>query len=203
MPPVQKTDTPADYNFILQSTQPKKRKLSFGGSRRQRIFVVVVALLVLIALAYGFLAIVRSQNSKGHAELVDLAAYQTELVRIIDIGVKEAQSVSVKAGAQTASLSILSDLNQTKNFIRQKNIPAKSEDLTKYNTPSIDEQLASAKTANNFDATYSQLVDEKLNSYKAKLADVFAAQTDNTIRETLRVFKTHAELLAFTYSPSP
>lgn len=192
--------TPQNLDFILQTNQPKPRRLN-GGSKTQRILVVVATGVILVILAFVFLAIVQRSNRQGSAELVDLAAYQTELSRIIEIGVKNSPDSSIQGIARTSSLTLTSDLIRTKKMIASKNAKIGKSDLAKYVTKSIDADLQTAKTANNFDVVFTKLIDEKLSDYKLKLASVFVAQNDAKIREALRTFNDHAELLPFMYSP--
>lgn len=201
MPPTQQTPTTVpNLDFILQSEQPKPQRFSNGG-KTQRLIVVVFAGIILIILAFVFLSIMRSSSRRGSAELIDLAAYQTELARVIDIGVKDSPDSSVQGIAQTGSLTITSDLIKTKKMIASKSAKIGKNDLAKYSTNSIDKDLDAAKTANNFDAVFTKLIDDKLGDYKLKLANTFAAQSDTKIRNTLRTFNAHTELLPFSYSP--
>lgn len=152
-------------------------------------------------LAFVFLSLMQRSSRSGSAELIDLAAYQTELARIIDIGVKNSPDSGVQGIAQTGSLTLVSDLIRTRKIIDSKSVRLGKNDLGKYQTKSIDTDLDVAKTANNFDAVFTKLVDEKLGDYELKLASTYAAQNDIKIRNTLRNFNAHAELLPFSYSP--
>lgn len=200
MPPTQ-SSTPHNLDFILQTEQPKPQRFGAGSSKTRRIIVVVVGAIFLLILAFVFLSLAQRGSRQGSAELVDLAAYQTELVRVVDIGVKNSPDSSVQGIARTASLTLTSDLGKTKNMIASKNVRLGESDLAKYVTSSIDTDLEAAKTANNFDAVFTKLIDEKLSDYKLRLANVYAAQNDTKIRNTLRTFNAHAVLLPFTYSP--
>lgn len=201
MPPTQQTPTTVpNLDFILQSEQPKPKR--FGrGDKTQRILLVTIVGIVLVILVFVFLTFVRSGSRRGSAELIDLAAYQTELARVMDIGVKDSSDSSVQGVAQTGSLTITSDLIRTKKMIASKSAKIGKNDLGKYVTKSIDADLEAAKTANEFDAVFTALIDEKLGDYKTRLASVFAAQSDAKIQNTLRNFKSNAELLPFSYPP--
>lgn len=200
MPPNQQTpSTVPNLDFILQPEQPKQKRFS-GGGKTQRIFVVVVIGVIFIILAFIFLSIMRSSSRRGSAELINLAAYQTELARVMDIGVKTSPSAAVIGTARTGSLTLISDLVRTRKMIASKGAKIGKDDMTKYLTKSIDTDLETAKTANNFDAVFTALIDEKLNDYESRLATTFAAQSDEKIKNTLRDFKAHAELLPFSYS---
>lgn len=145
------------------------------------------------------MSFMQRSSRQGAAELIDLAAYQTELARVIDIGVKNSPDSNTQGTARTASLTIISDLIRTKKMIASKSAKIGKNDLAKYLTNSIDTDLDSAKTANNFDTVFTKLLDDKLEDYKLRLASVFAAQNDSKIRNTLRDFNAHAVLLPFSY----
>ena len=201
MPPSQSPTTPQNLDFILKADQPKPSRFGGSNSKTQRIIVVVVAGIILVILGLVFLSIMQRSNRQGSAELIDLAAYQTELARVVDIGINSSPDSNVQAIAQTGSLTLLSDLTRTKKMIASKGVKLSESDLSKYFTKSIDADLDTAKTANNFDVVFIKLIDEKLGDYKLKLASVFAEQNDEKIKDALRSFNAHAELLPFSYSP--
>lgn len=200
MPPVQPTTTPPpNLDFILQSEQPKPKR--FGGrSKTQRVLIAVVIGIILIVIIFVFLSVMQSRSRRGSAELIDLAAYQTELSRVIEIGAKNGQSSVVLSGAQTARLTILSDLIRTKKMISSLNVKLVESDLTKYKTIDIDATLDAARTANNFDKVFSELIDEKYLGYKQKLSNVYNSQSSAKIKNTLRDFNSNVGLLPFSYS---
>lgn len=189
---------PVNYDFIMQSSSQPPR-FSQGG-RKQRIVFVAVGALLLLTLVILFFSFVTSQGKKGTAELIDLASYQTEMSRIISLGIEGSKDSTVKARATTAKYSFQSDLSQVKTILKSKNIQPKAEELAKYKTPSIDQQFETAKRANNFDEVYTQLIDEKLENYKKKLSEVFNTQSSESVKNALRNFNAHAVLLASNYS---
>ncbi len=201
MQPQQPTSTtPPDLDFILQSTPPKPRRFRTSNSKAQRTLTIIIAGIVLIVLIFVFMSVIQAKNRRGSAELIDLAAYQTELVRVAEIGVKNSVNTNVRGSAQTSYLTILSDLIKTKKMISSLDVKLVETDLSKYKTESNDAKLEEARTANDFDSVYSSLFDDKLVSYEERLADVFMAQSNTKIKNTIRVFNAHAELLPFNYS---
>lgn len=165
-------------------------------------FVVIGALLLIIG-GFIFFSLIGSQSNDDTSALKDLVAYQTEMGRIITLGVDVARDSSVKARATTARLSFLSDLNQVRTFMKSNDLSMSAEELAKYKTTSIDQQFDAAKQANNFDAVFTEVIDEKLDNYKNKLAEVFATQSNDSVKNGLRTFRDHADLLMSTYPPTP
>ncbi len=200
MPPQASSQSPQNLDFILQADQPKPKRFGGGGSKTQRILTVVIVGIVLITLIFVFLTIMQRNSKSGSAELIDLAAYQTELARVMDIGAKGSPSSAVGGVAQTGNLTLISDLIRTKKMIASKNAKISKSDLAKYETKSIDDDLEAAKTGNDFDAVFTKLIDQKLSDYKLRLASAYAAQNDTNIRNALRSLNAHAELLPFSYS---
>lgn len=199
-PEQQPTTPPPDLSFILQSEPPKPKRLG-GESKTQRMIIVGVASILLIIIAFLLLSVLQARSRRGSAELIDLAAYQTEMTRVLEIGAKNGRSNEVLGGAQTGRLAILSDLIRTKKMIASLNVKLVDADLLKYESLDIDTALDDAKTANNFDTVFSELIDEKYVDYKQKLSSVYKTQNNTKIKNTLSDFHGNAGLLPFSYSP--
>jgi hypothetical protein len=186
-----------NYDFIMQA--PQKSSRFGGGDKKQRIKVVAIFALVLITVIVILAAIFSSGGNKGSASLVDLAAYQTELTRVVTIGTTDAQNGSTRATAQIASMSLSTDLARTQALLKQRGIKSTPKDLLLYKSTKLDDQLAAAKKANSFDDTYKQLFDEKMASYEKKLSEVYASQNSANVQAILKDYNEHAKLLVFDY----
>ncbi len=166
-----------------------------SGNMKQRIIVVAIGVTVLGIGALIFSRVIGSQGSRGQAELVDLAAYQTELARVINIGVNNARDTEIRSEAAVTRLSVLSDLAETKSFIRRLNLEPKPEELAKFTTPAIDAQLEEARKANNFDAIYEPLINEKVVNYQKRLESTYNVQSIDTIKNALSYYNDKIELI--------
>lgn len=186
---------PPNLDFIMKSDQTKPKRFMVGGPKARRILTVVLFGIVLFVLIFVFMAIVRSNNRRGLDELVDLAAYQTELIRVVEIAAKDSTSSTVRGSTQTSRLTLISDLNKTKLMISSLGARVAETDLSKYRTGSINKTLKDAKTANNFDEIYTDLFAEKLTSYEEKLATAYLAQNNIKIKNTISIFNAHSEVI--------
>lgn len=180
-----------NYDFIMSSPQRPRN----AGSTKQRIIVVVVGVLVLAVGAMIFNAVIGSNSKRGQAELLDLAAYQTELARVINIGVANARNTEIRGQAAVTKLTVLSNLAETKDFLRRLEMEIKPEEFAKFQTPSIDAQLEEARKANNFDDVYVPLINEKISAYQERLESTYNAQSIDTIKNALVSYNQQIKLV--------
>lgn len=188
-----------NYEFIMSQNQKSKKFQKPVGKKQRIIFVGSMALL-LITIGVIFMAIMGANASRGNGELIDLAAYQTELQRIVSLGSEDASSSAVKGIARTASFTLTTDLNTTNSLLNKKGVDVNPKLLTKYLSTELETKLQSAKTANTYDETYKSIYSEKLTNYQKKLAEVFPSQNNLTIQNALRNFNNHASLLKLDYA---
>lgn len=200
MYPDEQTPQP-DFNFITGSPQANPTGVG-GDNQKRRIIVVVLGVLGLFIVAMLFINIVSSGSRTGRSELIDLAAYQSELARVAAIGVEEGVSAEVRGRAAIVSFSIRTDAGQTRKLMAAIGAKASDEQLLAYRSNTIDTQFQEAANANNFDNVYSEVLDEKLNNYKGKIVEVFNIQTNEDVRANLRQFKTNADILSPDTEPA-
>jgi hypothetical protein len=112
-------------------------------------------------------------GSKSNNTVIDLIAYQSELKRIIALGVDKSRDSTTKNKAITATYTLESDYQQTVKIINARHLKPTKSALAKYTGKETDTLLDAADKANNFDEKYNQIYLEKLTKYKAKLAEVF------------------------------
>jgi len=183
-----------DYEFIMNSSQ--KKASGFGAaSKKQRIIVVLGGAILLIVVFMILMNLLSAGANKQKDTLVDLANYQTELARVITLGVDRSRDGDIKAEAVTASMTLETDRRKTVALMQEKGVGVPKEGLTKYRATQNDDALNAAEQAGNFDTVYSALYDEKLTAYKQKLQEVFSILTAASDKELVRSFNTNAKLL--------
>lgn len=193
---------PPNYEFIMAQNQKPGRGVNLGsGGKKQRIMVVAFGGLLLLIVSIIFIGIIGASGKKGDAELIDLLAYQTELQRVITLGTQDATSSAVKGVAQTASLTLATDIGETTSLLKRKGVKIDPKQLVKYKSSESDSKLAEAKTANVYDTTYKELLEEKLANYQKKLSAVYQTQQSSIIQTSLKDYSVHAKLLSANYTP--
>lgn len=161
---------------------PKKRILFAGG------FVVIV-LLVVMVIAGALLSL----SGKGSAGLKDIVAYQTEILRISEIGLKDSKDLSVKAKIGTVQSFTASDLNKTRALVSGE---ITKEEIAKFQDSKTDKALESALSSNSFDSEIIEQIDKLFTSYKVELKKVYDSATDeeektilNTANENIIIYE--------------
>ncbi len=158
------------YNFIMDPGTGQSSGPAFLRDPKKRIFFatgfVVVVLLVVIIIASTFLSL----GKKDSAGLKDIVAYQTEIIRITEIGLKNSKDLSVKAKIGTIHSFTASDLNQTKSLVGTK---ISKEEFAKFQDSKIDKALESALVSNNFDSEIIEQLDSLFSVYQTELEKTY------------------------------
>jgi hypothetical protein len=170
--PAQQNPQP-DYGFIMDSGHsPKKGPLKLD-SKKSRIIAILgmgVGIIVLIVIGTSIFSALTNKSSKA---VVDLLAYQSELKRVIALGVDKSRDSTTKNKAITASLALEYDYARTVKIVNSRRLKPSKVDLVKYRGQATDKALDAADKANKFDDKYNEIYKEKLTKYKTKLSEVY------------------------------
>jgi hypothetical protein len=186
-------DNQNQYNFIMepgsnQSSGPAflrdpKKRILFAGA-----FVVIVLMIVMVV-AGSLLSL----GNKSSAGLKDLVAYQTEILRVSEIGLKDSKDLSVKAKIGTIQSFTASDLNKTKALVDGD---IEKFELAKFQDSNTDKALSSALASNNFDSEIIEQLDNLFSSYQNELKKVYESSSDeedklilNTANENIVIYE--------------
>ena len=112
------------------------------------------------------------------SSLVDVAAYQTELIRISSTGVDEATESSTKNQASTLLAYTSTDLSQLTSQIGSLN---ENQAVLRF-TPTFDQELELAAQRNEYDKTLLEILDQINTAY---LASLELAISETTSERTL------------------
>lgn len=162
-----------NYDFITSVGKPPKRSFLTGNSKKQRIIIFLggITILIIVTLIIG--SVIGAANSKAGNNLIDLAAYQNELSRVIGIGATKSREAGLKNKAITAKYVLNSDYQLSARMIKARKIKIPKDFATRYSSTVTDKLLEDAEKANDFDAQYQAIYTEKLTNYKAKLAEIY------------------------------
>ncbi len=168
MPP----QTPAQsdpYGFILAPDQPKKPRFSFGGSLKRRIIVIVGIFVILIALTMVASSLLGRSGEAQSQKLSELAAAQTELVRLSTIGVDKATATETKSLAVNVQLSVESSRQATIGVLSKRGVKVQGKDLAAAKNLKSDTLLSQAARNNRFDQAFEELMHTTLANYQTLL----------------------------------
>jgi hypothetical protein len=165
-----------DFNFIMDSNQGGSGPAALQDPKKRIIisvlFVSVVLLLVVIAFA-----VFSSLTKKDSSSLVEVAAYQTELVRISTLGLKESTDQNVRTKATTLQAFMQSDLTNTTSYLSSTGVKFEKEQSSLKYDSKVDKDLESAALRNNYDKVLLEIFDSTTEAYKASLQKALNSTT--------------------------
>lgn len=148
-------------------------------------------LVAILGIVYGMFFASKS----AAPELVDIAARQTEIIRVCDLGISKARSSAVKNAATTTRVTLLSDqerliarLKSQKQKVSQKELQARKNTKT-------DTSLTQAAQANNFDTTFNAELAKELSGYQTALKQAYDDTQSSKTKELLDSMFTNASTL--------
>lgn len=191
-----------DFSFINQNGNQKKSLISGLQTKSQRLMLVgLIAISIIVLIIAGTIAF-NLFRTDYKAKLTDLASYQTELVRIMDLGVEGSNSSDIRNISKTASLVISTQTQKTLSIATNKNIEINSKELARGITSDSDKLLEAAKNNNTYDETFKKIYSEKLTEYQDKLKSLSSDETDKLIKSALVEYIDSLSLLSLDYKPT-
>lgn len=167
------------YDFIMQDgQQPKKNSGSTPQSQIKKIVLMVAFIsVVFIVLIVGFV-VFQTLTKPKTGDLVDLAAHQTEILRITDLGLESARDSNVRARVQTLRGFIMSDLKKTSELLTQAGTEPSELQLAKYENADLENDLELATQRNAVDSMLVELLDAQIAQYKGVLQSSLSTGSD-------------------------
>jgi hypothetical protein len=159
----------SEYQFIMDSTTGNAGGPAFLQDPKKRNIIAVLFVTVALLVVFIIIAIFMSFSGRSSSAIVDVAAYQTELLRISNLGLASATDPSVRAKAATMQAFIQSDLSNTTAYLASngKSIE-KTETALKLDT-TIDKNLESAALRNRFEEELLKSLEATSKNYKSSL----------------------------------
>ena len=139
-------------------------------------------------------SLISAATGKAGNTVVDLAAYQTELRRIVSLGNDKVRDSTLRNKSLTATYTLESDLQLTNKMLAARGIKAPKNLATRYKSVTSDQTLDAAEKSNSYDTAYQQIYTEKLTKYKAKLSEVYP-QLNAKEQVLIKQQSDHAKLL--------
>lgn len=190
-----------DFSFISQNNNQKKSFIAGAQTKTQRLMLVgLIAVTVIILIVVGSI-LVNVFTTDYKEKLTDLAAYQTEVVRIMDLGAEGSSSSEIKNISKTASAVISTQAQKTVSVASKKSIKITSKELLSGATTDSDKLLDAAKNNNTYDETFKKIYTAKLTEYQTKLKSLISSEGDKTVKAALTDYYNSLGLLSLDYKP--
>lgn len=159
----------SSYDFILQTPEPEKKSFSEKLNKK----ALIIALLLILALTtVGLIALVDSQAKAAQQQvnrLISIAQMQTEISRVADLGIAQAEDEDTQARAQAVNDSIDEALEQTLTLLEARGVTPDEETLNATVDKEIDSTLEKTVEFNQFDRSFEKVIDAQIVDYQQLL----------------------------------
>lgn len=197
MDPMQQPSAPQNpYGFIMNPDQQPKRPL-FGGSSKTRLIIVVAGVFLLIVIAFIVMSIFSSMSSSGTEQLKLVYAEQQEVIRIAEMGAKDARSSDTRNFATTTLFATQTSQQQIGKTITSQGVKLKPEDISAKKNSKVESILTGAAANNRYDETIRELLEKQIASYSQALQTAYNENTGQQTQAALSdAFKSTSVLIA-------
>lgn len=196
-PPILPASGPNDaYGFITNPAAPPKRSiLPTGGSKKNRIVIVVGGFVALILFSSLIFAVINGLTSGQKADWLSLAQKQAELIRITDIGTAKAQQRDTKNLAATTKVTLLASQTTINSLAKKNGATINTRSLLGGKDPATDTALTTAEQANQFDDTFHTILKNKLSDYQQLLKKIYDSTSSKSTKSALSNIYNNAGIL--------
>ena len=185
------------YEFITNPGQPPKSPL-LGGSTKSRIFIVVGAIFLLLILFGIASTILSSGKNASTVALKNVIAEQEELIRISDIGFKDALGTEARGYAITVSLTMKTSQQELTERLTATKAKMNAIDLKAKNNPKTDEALTAAQASNRYDEALTEALNDNLSKYMKDLKSTYNSTGSEKTKAALNKAYDNAAILLKT-----
>lgn len=181
------------YGFIVDQGASRRKGLGLPGGQKGLLMMALIGafLVAILGIVYGLFFASKS----AAPELVDIAARQTEMIRICDIGISKARSSAVKNTATTTKVTLLSDQERLIARLKSQKQKVAPKDLQTRKNTKIDTMLTQAAQANNFDTAFNKELAKELSEYQTALKQAYDDSQSTKTKELLDGLFTNASTL--------
>lgn len=185
----QNPDSPGGdpYEFILnpqKSSKPKALK-GLGGNRFILTIIMVVAgaLLFMIIVTVILNALAPEKISKE--QYAGLVQTQHELIRVANQGTASATRQTIKNLATTVEFTMMTQEKKTLELLGKNGVKMGEKELALKQNAETDQKFTSAKATSTFDTTFTQVLEDNLDSYATTLKQMTTLAQTTTERDQL------------------
>lgn len=156
-----------------------------GSSKKGRIVIAVIGAALILIIGIIVSSILGNAGESTKNDLVTAVQQQTELIRISDIGIKDAAGAEAKNLAITTNLSLSSVQDDLQDLATKAGAKLEKRTIDAGKDEQTDKDLESAKQINRFDETFTEVMQEKLLAYQQTLKRIHEAAQNESSKNTL------------------
>jgi hypothetical protein len=174
------------YEFIMDSSQGKSSGPAFLQDPKKRNIFAGLFVGVILLFAMLIFAIVSSIGNGSTSAMIDVAAYQTELVRISTLGLVDAKEPTIRAKAATMQMFMQSDLTNTTTYLSGNGKKLEPKDTAIRLSTEVNKAFESAKLRNTFDQELLDAFEATSKDYKLSLQQAIDSASSDAERALLK-----------------
>jgi hypothetical protein len=172
-----------NYDYIMnQGTKPAG--ILGGGGKKQRIILVVAGALVLIILGVIVMSILSAGNKSTSELLAPVAAAQTDIIEITDIGSKDARETALINKTASVSAVLITQNNGTNSYLGKD----AKKIIAPYQNTEYKKELEDAKTSGSFDKEYTAILSNRLDLYRQTLVTAYNQAPTTKLKKELESY---------------
>lgn len=160
------------FAFITNAGQTHKPSLLQPGSKKGRIIIALVGLVLLITVFAIIMSFLNNSSEGKTKQYIELGQQQTELIRLSAVAQQKSKSLETRSYASTIKLSMTSSQSTMNDLIQSHGVSARdlSAQLTNSKNAKSDTILDEAEKNGRFDTTFRELINSQLLNYQKQLS---------------------------------
>lgn len=196
VPHVANSGAPNDnpYEFILNPKE-SHHKSSIGDTMLKRL-LVIVGLLVTLTVVGAVVAKLLLPADTTPQQITAIAQEQQEIVRVATFITSHATSVELVNFATNTQMSVGTNQQAAVDYLANRDIKLEDEELALKQDAATDKLFTAALSANTFDSTAVQTLNNKLSAYQASLKKAYTITTSKKARAVIQASYDTAVALA-------
>lgn len=184
MQPQTPNSLPGGYDF-LQTPAPQKSGFLTGNSKRKRMLIVGIGVLLLVIIASVMISVFQNANKPNTEQLLVVLQDQQEIIRIAEIGSSKAKGSDTLNYSTTVLQTVRSDQKSLQEALG-KNFKVSSKILAAKQSKKTDEQLTAAEQTNRLDETVKEILEKHIKTYRTNLRAAYDGSSSKKTRDVLQ-----------------
>ncbi len=157
----------------------------FGsGGKKQRIIIVAAGALILIILGIILMSVLTAGNKSTSELLAPVAAAQTDIIEIADIGAKEARDTALINKTASVNVVLITQNNGTNSYLGKD----AKKIIAAYQNSEYKAELDDAKTSGSFDKEYTAILSNRLDLYRQTLVTAYNQAPSAKLKKELESY---------------
>lgn len=158
----------SQYDFIMNPGSPQKKSLLPGGPKA-KVALLFGGIGLVVILFFVIILSVLSGGSSATDNLVAVARKQNEVIRIADVGTKDATDEKTMKLATMTQLVVTSDQKAMVDYLAKEGNKVGAKDLAIGADSKTDQKLEAAESNGRFDETFTEIILALLKEYQRSL----------------------------------